>query len=357
MTSQLDSRNILIARAIARWFKAASRELPWRVMPRDPYLSLVSEFMLQQTQVARVLEKWEPFVRRFPDVASLAAASEDDVLALWSGLGYYRRARNLRAAAKQVVDQFNGAIPMDVASLQRLPGIGRYTAGAISSIAFNRAAPIVDGNVARVLMRLEGRPFRAGSADGGVWAWKRAETLIGIARKGRVSVAQVNEGLMELGAVVCTPRRPNCESCPVRKMCVAARSDRQDRIPLPKVAPGRKAMYCEVVVVQNRRGILVERRPVQGMWGGLWQAPTWERAEGDADARDIARWLGVPRVVRRDRFLHDTTHRRVHFRVWSAADAPDVNGRVFISKRRITLLGLSNPQRRILLGLQAGLRR
>jgi A/G-specific adenine glycosylase len=339
-----------VSRAVARWFKASARDLPWRVQPRNPYLSLVSEFMLQQTQVARVLEKWQPFIRAFPEIDALAAAPEHQVLARWSGLGYYRRARNLHSAAREIMDRFGGRVPSEVADLQSLPGVGRYTAGAISSIAFDLPVPIVDGNVSRVLMRLAGQPFRTGSPEGSSWAWKRASAVVEAARASRLPIAAVNEGLMELGAMVCTPRRPRCSQCPLKAHCAAAKTGTPDTIPLAKKAPRRIAVFCEVVLVTTRRGVLLERRPEKGMWAGMWQAPTWERSDGRADARQVARWLGVRRVHHADGFTHQTTHRTVNFRVWRADSPPPGRGRVFVAKHRIAGLALSNAQRRILLG-------
>jgi len=345
-----ESGDRFVVAAVARWFKAAARDLPWRIHPRDPYLSMVSEFMLQQTQVSRVLEKWGPFVQRFPDVETLASARLDDVLALWSGMGYYRRARNLHAAAVEIVSRFDGRVPADAADLRMLPGIGRYTAGAISSIAFNRAEPIVDGNVARVLMRIEGRALRSASPEAMTWAWDRATALVVAAIESRVAPALLNEGLMELGATVCTPRRPNCGECPVQSVCIARRQGLQDSIPAPKTAARRGRIFSEVVVVKGRRGMLVERRSDEGMWAGLWQAPTWERIDRGARAAEVAKWIGVRRVVRVAGFTHETTHRVVEFRVWRAVGAPEsVRGRRYLSRGQIAALGLSNPQRRILL--------
>jgi A/G-specific adenine glycosylase len=340
-----------IAAAIAGWFEASAREMPWRTRVRDPYVSLVSEFMLQQTQVSRVLEKFGPFVARFPTVQKLAAASEDDVLGLWSGMGYYRRAKNLHAAARVVVERFGGRVPDRVEALLELPGVGRYTAGAIASMVFGKAEPIVDGNVARVLMRIEGKDFAHGSAEGMAWAWERAEGLVAEAGVDRVRVASVNEGLMELGALVCTPKGPRCGECPVKGMCVAAAEERQDEIPRPKARVKKSRVYCEVVVVKDGRGrVLVERRGDDGMWAGLWQAPTWERAKA-ARAREVADWIGGE-VVLRERFEHQTTHREVRFAVWEAEGIGDGKGRVFRSLAQIGKLGISNPQRRALMQIE-----
>ncbi len=167
-----------IARSLEAWFVDAAREMPWRITPRDPYWSLVSEFMLQQTQVSRVLEKFGPFVERFPSIQSLAEADEEEVLGEWSGLGYYRRARMLHACAKAVVEPHNGVIPSDVESLMALPGIGRYTAGAMASMVFGDREPLVDGNVMRVLQRLHNVDQQQTDPATIKWAWERATRLV-----------------------------------------------------------------------------------------------------------------------------------------------------------------------------------
>ncbi len=337
-----------IAGAVSRWFLGAGRELPWRVWPRDPYLSLLSEFMLQQTQVSRVIEKFGPFVERFPTLGDLAAARLDDVLAMWSGMGYYRRARSLHAAAGEVVARFGGRVPEDEKELATLPGVGRYTAGAVASIVFGRAVPIVDGNVARVLMRVEGKDFAHGSADGMEWAWGEAERLV--AERGRARVGALNEGLMELGARVCVPRGPKCGECPLREVCRAAAEGKQEEIPRAKARVKRSVMECEVVVVRDGKGrVLVERRPDEGMWAGLWQAPTWERGAGRVAAREVAEWVGAEAVVKRERFEFQTTHRDVRFTVWEGVGVKAGKGRRLVTAEEIAELGISNAQRRVLL--------
>jgi len=203
------------ASAVAGWFANVARDLPWR-RRRSGYHALVSELMLQQTQVARVVEKFEPFVRRFPTVAALAAAREDEVLAMWQGLGYYRRARLLHAAAKAIVERHRGRVPVrDHAALLALPGVGRYTAGAIGSIVAGERVPIVDGNVTRVFQRLAARKGSASDRAVVDWAWEEARRYVAGAR----DPAAANEGLMELGATVCTPAAPRCDACPVSAMC------------------------------------------------------------------------------------------------------------------------------------------
>lgn len=342
-----------LARPIARWFKATARPLPWRIAPRDPYLSFVSEFMLQQTQISRVLEKFPPFIDAFPSFRALARAPKDRVLALWSGMGYYRRASNLHAAAQEVVARFHGRLPSDFTSLLSLPGVGRYTAGALASIVFNQPVPIVDGNVSRVLMRIRGRPFPHASPKGLAWAWKESTSLISAAAAGRLDPALVNEGLMELGATVCTPRSPDCPRCPIADVCVARSRGLQDRIPRPKTAPKRGRRFCEsILIADSRSRLLVEQRPDSGMWAGLWQAPTWERSDRAATASEVAEWIGLP-VSRFASFIFATTHRDIRFTTWRAEgrpSAPAMKGRRFLSRAAIASLALSSPQRSILIG-------
>lgn len=355
----------MIARTIERWFGEHARELPWRPNgARDPYHALVSEAMLQQTQVSRVIEKYTAFLERFPTVQSLAAAHEDEVLALWSGLGYYRRAKNLHAAAKAVVSKFGGTFPRTAAELVRLPGVGRYTAGAVASMVFGERTPLVDGNVARVLLRIENRPrAQADPTDRATqaWVWERAGELVEASGKPGV----FNEGLMELGATVCTPRSPRCGACPVAKVCEARAAGRQVQIPVPKAAARTRAIYCASVLVTARGGaeVLVEQRAGDGkgaagtMWAGLWQAPTLEREDRPPTAAEVAGFIGVSesRVSLADSFVHKTTHRTVHFDVWEARAGRGRPRRgTWVARERVAQLGLSNPQRRILLGTPAG---
>lgn len=227
------------ARVLAAWFQTAQRDLPWRRAEnaRDAYRVLVSEMMLQQTTVAAVVPFYQRFLARFPDVKTLAAASIEDVLPLWEGLGYYRRARMLHACAREVCEKYDGVFPRDVARVLALPGIGRYTAGAVSSIAHEIAAPIVDANVARVFARIfliEG-DTKSGGAQSELW--KRATQIVEAAHANDVSPATVNPALMELGALLCTPRAPRCESCPVQNWCGAFAENRQSELPF--VAPRR----------------------------------------------------------------------------------------------------------------------
>ena len=347
-----------IALALERWFIATARDLPWRRIDpatglRDPYICLVSEIMAQQTQLARVLEKFEPFIERFPTVHALARAPEQDVLAMWSGLGYYRRARLLHAAAKAIVERHAGVVPADVAELRKLPGIGAYTAGAIASIVFHVRAPIVDGNVRRVLLRVHGLDVPAEDAEPAAWA--EAAAIAQSARR----IAPTNEGLMELGATICTPRAPDCDNCPLRARCIARRTARQDSIPRAKTPPVRTTVHHLTLLVRDRRGrILVEQRPPTGLWAGLWQPPAVDLPKRPrsllAAAAELAESLrlAAPTSHAGTIIRHDLTHRRIEARVFETAPRPRVSPRRgrFLLPADIAELPLSNLHRRILLG-------
>ncbi|MHC4809249.1 MAG: A/G-specific adenine glycosylase [Planctomycetota bacterium] len=308
-------RAAAIAAAIEAWFPAAARVLPWRTA-RSGWAALVSEAMLQQTQVARVVPAFEAFMRRFPTPAALAAAPEQEVLAAWQGLGYYRRARMLQQAAAAIVAEHGGEVPRDAETLRTLPGVGRYTAGAVASIAFRQRAPIVDGNVRRVTARIEGdaRPIEDAAAERETWA--RAEALVAAA----ADPAILNEGLMELGATVCTPAAPRCGNCPLAEHCRAAAAGTAASIPPPKVRGRRQAVHYHVVLIRRGPSVLMEPRPDGGLWAGLWQPPTVESASPlpwTAVAERLS--VNVHDAEERGGFLHRTTHRDVHFRVWTAA--------------------------------------
>jgi A/G-specific adenine glycosylase len=239
------------------WYDRSARDLPWR-QDRDPYRVWLSEVMLQQTRVAAVLEHYRVFLQRFPTVQKLAAARESSVLAAWSGLGYYRRARMLHAAAKTIVNQHQGIFPDSVAELRKLPGIGRYTAAAIASIVFNIPVAVVDGNVERVLERA----FKAGPSEKDYWSV--AETLLSRARPG-----DFNQAMMELGATVCLPRQPQCSICPVYDLC-ATRGIRER----PKRALPQKRR--EICYALDRRGSsirMVQRSNRFSLMPGMWELP------------------------------------------------------------------------------------
>jgi A/G-specific adenine glycosylase len=264
--------------ALCGWFAAHARDLPWRRVG-DPYAIWISEAMLQQTQVATVVPYWERFLERFPDVEALALAEEDDLLAAWSGLGYYRRARSLQAAARVIVAQHHGSFPRRRPDAESLPGVGPYTAGAVLSIAYGLPEAVVDGNVARVFARLFGLedPLASTRLDKRLWALARA--LVPPAGSGPDGPGAWNQGLMELGATLCTPKSPGCLLCPLAEACVARRDGRQAELPVPKPKPEKKQVELLSLLVWQRGRVLLERRPLEGRMAGMWELPTRELTE------------------------------------------------------------------------------
>ncbi len=331
-----------ITTALGRWFDGHARDLPWR-RRRDGYTALVAEAMLQQTQVARVLERYDGFLARFPTIEALARADEQEVLACWQGLGYYRRARHLHAAAKTVVDEFAGRMPDDATQLRRLPGVGRYTAGSIASIVFGKAEPIVDGNVHRVLARLNAYRAPLSDPDAVNWAWKKARELVEATDRPGV----VNEALMELGATICTPRSPKCGQCPLASHCQSKRKGLQDRIPAPKTAAIQREVHHHAVVIRRGAMILFEQRPSGGMWSMMWQAPTLEAGRRVRRASlETSLPVRVTDLVKRATFPHLTTHRRITFHVYTARSR--ARRGTWRTLDDLADLPMSNAQRRVI---------
>ena len=260
----------LFRRSLLNWYRKNARDLPWR-RTNDPYAILVSEFMLQQTQVATVIPYYNGWLRRFPDFASLAAASEHEVLHAWQGLGYYARARNLRAAAIGVMEKHGGAFPRNVESIRDLPGIGRYTANAIATFAFDQSVPIVEANVARVLSRLFDQQTPIDTSAGRERLWGAAAQLLPRRNAGRH-----NSALMELGALVCGVR-PRCESCPAKNFC---RTTEPSILPRKKARPGLQLRTEHHGFVLRRRRVLLEQS--QHRWRGMWILPRLSSAPAAA---------------------------------------------------------------------------
>ncbi len=280
-----------LRRALLVWFHCHRRDLPWR-RTRDPYAVWLSEIMLQQTRVETVIDYYTRFLERFPTVESLAAAHEDEILKLWEGLGYYSRALNLHKTAKAVTGHYKGVFPGSVEELRQLPGIGRYTAGAIASIAFGVKAPVLDGNVKRVLARLFAIEERIDQASTLHRLWELADRLVSPRSPGNF-----NQALMELGARICLPKNPACAECPVRMFCEARERGIQDRIPAKRPAP--KVPHCHVVAAAIRKNgrYLLGKRPPGGMLGGLWEFPGGKVEPGEtheeALVREIREELGI----------------------------------------------------------------
>jgi A/G-specific adenine glycosylase len=329
------------AAALETWFRESARDLPWR-RRRTGYTGLVSEAMLQQTQVERVRDRYAAFMRRFPTVRTLAEADEQEVLAAWQGLGYYRRARNLHAAARMIMADFAGRVPRTADELRRLPGVGRYTAGAIASIVYGERTPLVDGNVQRVLARWFGDERAPSDPAALRWAWKAAEALV--ERAGDPGV--FNEALMELGATVCTPKSPSCEACPMAGSCNAHRTGRADEIPPPRVLPDRTELHFHTVLVRRGTKLLFEQRASDGLWSRMWQTPTIE-APRPLRAKAVGARLPVPisDLTACGSFVHHTTHRHITFHVFTATSrARRGTWRVLDD---IVDLPMSNAQRRV----------
>ncbi|MES9992350.1 MAG: A/G-specific adenine glycosylase [Candidatus Thiodiazotropha sp.] len=266
--ASLDGAEGFSQRVLAWFDEHGRKDLPWQ-HPRDPYPIWVSEIMLQQTQVNTVIGYFQRFMEAFPDVASLASAELDRVMHHWSGLGYYARARNLHRAANQIMTRHQGIVPADLKALQALPGIGRSTAGAIRSLAFGEFAPILDGNVKRVLARHFAIPGWPGSSAVLKQLWQLSEQLTP-----HEGTAEYNQAMMDLGATRCRRGRPNCEACPVDASCRALAQGDPSRYPAPKPKKALPIRATRMVILSDDTGaILLEQRPPAGVWGGLWSLP------------------------------------------------------------------------------------
>ena len=260
----------LYTQRLTRWFSLHSRDLPWR-RTRDAYAIWLSESMLQQTQVATVIDYYQRFLLRFPDVHALAAADESAVLSMWAGLGYYRRARQLHAAARQIVDQHSGVFPADVESLMKLPGVGRYTAGAIASIAFDSPAPIVEANTERLFARLLCLRESPRSTAASALLWQFAEWHL--PRSGNPGARLINQAAMELGSLICKPLRPACPTCPLVTLCPTAQQALQNVIPAPKPKKEFTSLHHVALVIADQQRWLVRINPPGAWWTGLWDFP------------------------------------------------------------------------------------
>ena len=334
-------------RRVLAWFDQHGRhDLPWQ-HPRDPYRVWVSEIMLQQTTVATVIPYFLRFIERFPDVHALAAAPQDAVLAQWSGLGYYARARNLHRAAEQVVGAWGGEFPADAAALESLPGIGRSTAAAILAQSFDQPAAILDGNVKRLLARhagIDGWPGRTAVQRA---LWQVAEERLAPQRH-----ADYAQALMDLGATVCA-RRARCEACPVAADCVARQTGRVDELPGRKPRRARPLRQCRMLIVRNDRGaVLLEKRPASGIWGGLWSLPQFD--DPQSDIAEIGRSLGL-RLDALEAFAtlrHEFTHFSLDIQPLlaqaRARGIADEDSRAWFGPDDWPGLGLPQPVRRLL---------
>lgn len=339
------------ARRLIAWQKRHGRhDLPWQGT-RDPYAIWVSEIMLQQTQVAAVIPYYLRFMQRFPDVAALAVASQDDVLAHWSGLGYYSRARNLHEAAQTIAREYGGRFPADHDVVLALPGVGRSTAAAICVFAFGARRAILDGNVKRVLARYFGIAGYPGDRRVGDELWRRADALLP-AR----DVEGYTQGLMDLGASVCVRGRPDCASCPLAADCVARQHGLTAQLPAPRPRKALPRRSTIMLVLQRAGEVLLEKRPVHGIWGGLWSFPEIAADEDPAAVcaqRYGARASPLPALPNVE---HGFTHFRLTItpqRLCVTALAPHAAapGHLWLSLDEARSAAIPAPVRRILAAL------
>jgi A/G-specific adenine glycosylase len=342
-----------IARPLLAWYAQHGRhDLPWQCA-RNPYRVWVSEVMLQQTQVATVIPYYERFLARFPDVASLAAAPLDDVLHLWSGLGYYSRARNLKRAAERVAAELGGELPAELDTLQSLPGLGRSTAAAVLALSHGARHAILDGNVKRVLARyfaVEGAPNERAVEQR---LWTLAERCTPATR-----VADYTQAIMDLGATLCTRRTPECARCPLAEGCAARRAGRQQEYPRPRVRAARRLK--RVVMLAARRGdgsVLLARRPERGVWGGLWSLPEFDEVAAARAwaARHLARArvAARPHAALRHAFTHfDLEMRPLPARCAGQLRVMDAAGTLWYNPEAPAAVGLPAPIAKLLESLQ-----
>jgi A/G-specific adenine glycosylase len=296
---------------LLRWYAVNARSLPWRGL-NNPYATWVSEIMLQQTRVETVIPYFERWMKLFPTIDALAAAPLGDILAAWEGLGYYGRARNLHEAARIVVSHFGGQLPRDLRKLRSLPGIGRYTAGAIASIAFGLDVPALDGNIRRVLSRLFDISEPVQSPAGEKILWELAGANLPPGQAG-----DYNQALMELGALICTPRSPDCGHCPLSAQCKSFQSGNQEFRPVLRARTAIPHHTVTAAVIQREGKVLITQRPLDGLLGGLWEFPGGKLQAGeslqDCLVREIQEELGVKIQVgeKFGSFNHAYTHFRV----------------------------------------------
>ena len=294
--------------ALLDWYDRQGRKhLPWQIA-RNPYRVWISEIMLQQTQVATVIPYFERFMTRFPDVRALAEASLDEVIALWAGLGYYARARNLHRAARQLVARHGGRFPEALEPLRALPGIGRSTAGAILSLGLGQRAPILDGNVKRVLSRYAGLDGWPGAARLELELWRLSESHTPAER-----VHDYNQAMMDLGATVCLKRQPACPACPLQAGCVAHRRGLTEAIPAPRPRPKRPVRRAFMLILRTEKGeVYLEKRPPAGIWGSLHSLPEFE-TEDELRLWCARRRIDSSRLERLAERRHLFSHHRLDF--------------------------------------------
>ncbi|RZJ55544.1 MAG: A/G-specific adenine glycosylase [Acidovorax sp.] len=347
-----------VAERVVAWQMASGRNhLPWQ-QTRDPYRVWLSEIMLQQTQVSTVLDYYARFLARFPDVAALAAAPQDEVMGLWSGLGYYTRARNLHRCAQQVMLEHGGAFPRSAEMLATLPGIGRSTAGAIAAFCFSERVPILDANVRRVLTRLLGFDADLASAKNERVLWEHAQALLPD-RDLVNAMPRYTQGLMDLGATVCVPRAPRCEVCPLNHVCVAFKNGDPERYPVKTRKLSRRSESWQLLVLRNPQGqVWLQRRPGAGIWAGMHCVPIFEdSASLHRCVQTLQAFSGVS-VQELQPFVHVLTHRDLHLHpvlVTGVGTSQPMEDGEWLGAGQWSAVGLPAPIRKLLDTTQASL--
>jgi len=338
------------ARLLAWHDEHGRHDLPWQ-QQISPYRVWVSEIMLQQTQVSTVIPYFQRFMQRFPDIAALAYAPEDEVLHLWTGLGYYARARNLQRSARTVMEQHGGELPADVATLCGLPGIGRSTAGAICAIAHGQRSPILDGNVKRVLTRFFAIDTATESPETQRRLWSIADVLTPGTRS-----ATYTQAIMDLGATLCTRARPACPMCPMREDCGGLRSGNPGNYPVRKARRRVPERNCQMLLIRNRDGeFLLEKRPSPGIWGGLWSFPEIPAEADPVSTCDRLTGVTPERIGTGPAFRHTFSHFHlditpVHLELSVPATQMMEDQRLIWYKPGERTLGLSAPVKRLMEG-------
>jgi A/G-specific adenine glycosylase len=362
-TLKTSKQNLRVVERLLKWFGENARDLPWR-RTRDPYAIWISEIMLQQTQVKTVTAYWERWMRVLPDVRALARARPAQTHKLWEGLGYYARVRNAQAAARVMVEKHGGQFPRTFAEALALPGVGRYTAGAVCSIAYNLPTPVLDGNVMRVLSRVFGVSGDPRGKEANARLWGLAEELVGISDCGfRIAdfrgtqgrnCGWLNEALMELGALVCVPRQPHCAVCPLRRMCFARREDRVAEFPALKPAGKISRRRFAAFIVKRNGRFLARQRPAGGVNAHLWEFANVEVAPGGKNlAAAVAPFVMTERKAL-CRVRHSITRHRILLEAYRA-ELPGPAGAapgVWRTRAQLERLAMTSAHRKILAALR-----
>ncbi|TAL77858.1 MAG: A/G-specific adenine glycosylase [Burkholderiaceae bacterium] len=342
------------ATAIAQWQRAAGRNnLPWQ-NSHDPYRIWLSEIMLQQTQVSTAIGYYERFLKRFPTVQALAQATQDEVMPYWAGLGYYARARNLHQCAREICETHGGQFPHEAEQIMQLPGIGRSTAAAIAAFAYGKRDPIMDGNVKRVFTRYFGIFGDPATRATERRLWETAQKVLDAAPPD-LDMTAYTQGLMDLGASLCSRGQPNCAACPLAASCYACVESRQADLPVRKRKKQVEERECAMLILQSDGRILLERRPSRGIWGGLWSLPQYDDAHA---LRETCRNMGLTAddTCRMAGLRHTFSHFKLNIEPWHVEAGATVlaeprTDQAWIAIRDLASAALPAPVRKILAGL------